>query len=179
MSEDLRIIKTKQNIERVFLKLLETKDFEQITIKDISQQALIGKSTFYYHYTDKYDLAQKLIHQELINYQQLLTKRLALGLQDHLLVQLHQLSQKLLCLRKIRSSEINVDQLIKQALATALEDQLPATISPLTARLLAGLIFECLLAYEDGSFQQSSSSIQQVITQIKDVFQLIYRPHHP
>ncbi|MDD6864570.1 MAG: TetR/AcrR family transcriptional regulator [Lactobacillus sp.] len=46
------------------------KDFEKITIKDICTQAMIGKSTFYYHYEDKYDLARQLAIQSLKNYQQ-------------------------------------------------------------------------------------------------------------
>ncbi|HJF86841.1 MAG TPA: TetR/AcrR family transcriptional regulator [Companilactobacillus farciminis] len=50
---DLRVIKTKKTIENSFWNLLKKKDFEKITIKEITDQALIGKTTFYYHYVDK------------------------------------------------------------------------------------------------------------------------------
>ncbi|NME34562.1 TetR/AcrR family transcriptional regulator [Lactobacillus sp. MRS-253-APC-2B] len=70
MSEDLRIQKSKQAIKNAFLSLLAEKGFEKITIKDICTQVMIGKSTFYYHYEDKYDLARQLAIQSLKNYQQ-------------------------------------------------------------------------------------------------------------
>lgn len=57
---DLRVIKTRKNIENVFLSLLMEKDFHKITIQDILDRALINRSTFYKHYTDKYQLAESL-----------------------------------------------------------------------------------------------------------------------
>lgn len=61
MKEDVRIIKTKKNIEESMLSLLETKDFRRLTIKDICQKSMISKSTFYAHYLDKYDLLEKIV----------------------------------------------------------------------------------------------------------------------
>lgn len=40
MVEDLRIIKTKRNIENAFLELLNVKDFEKITVKEIAEHSL-------------------------------------------------------------------------------------------------------------------------------------------
>lgn len=57
---DLRVIKTKKNIEASFIYLLGQKDFYKITVQDILDKALINRSTFYKHYTDKYQLAQIL-----------------------------------------------------------------------------------------------------------------------
>lgn len=54
---DLRVIKTKQNIENSFVSLLEQKDFHKITVQDILDKALINRTTFYKHYADKYQLA--------------------------------------------------------------------------------------------------------------------------
>ncbi|SUB48579.1 hypothetical protein [Pediococcus pentosaceus] len=39
MVEDLRIIKTKRNIENAFLELLNVKDFEKITVKEIAEHS--------------------------------------------------------------------------------------------------------------------------------------------
>lgn len=60
---DLRVIKTKANIKNTFIELLLKKDFTQITIQNILDQALINRSTFYKHYLDKYDLAEQLIDE--------------------------------------------------------------------------------------------------------------------
>ena len=60
---DLRVIKTKKNIEVSFIYLLAQKDFYKITVQDILDRALINRSTFYKHYTDKYQLAETLCNE--------------------------------------------------------------------------------------------------------------------
>ncbi|SMC26000.1 transcriptional regulator, TetR family [Clostridium acidisoli DSM 12555] len=60
---DLRVIKTKKNIEESFIYLLRQKDFNKITVQDILDRALINRSTFYKHYTDKYQLAETLCNE--------------------------------------------------------------------------------------------------------------------
>ncbi|NEW05960.1 TetR/AcrR family transcriptional regulator [Paenibacillus sp. SYP-B3998] len=63
MNEDIRIYKTKIAIERALIELLKQNDFKDITIKKICDQSLIGRSTFYSHYLDKYDLLEKIVKQ--------------------------------------------------------------------------------------------------------------------
>jgi AcrR family transcriptional regulator len=63
--EDLRVIKTKKNIEHTFIALLKEMSFEKITVRLILERALISKGTFYAHYLDKYDLAEKVVNQYL------------------------------------------------------------------------------------------------------------------
>ena len=62
---DLRIVKTHKNIRGAFIELLSEKDFNAITVQDILDIALINRSTFYKHYTDKYDLAESIAHDFL------------------------------------------------------------------------------------------------------------------
>ncbi|UOQ49000.1 TetR/AcrR family transcriptional regulator [Gracilibacillus caseinilyticus] len=56
---DLRVIRTKESIREAFVKFIEEKGFEAITVKDISTKAKINRGTFYAHYQDKYDLMTK------------------------------------------------------------------------------------------------------------------------
>lgn len=49
---DKRINKTKKNIEKAFLSLLERNSVEQITVTMICASAEISRSTFYDHYED-------------------------------------------------------------------------------------------------------------------------------
>ena len=65
---DLRVVKTKAGIRKAFVELLAEKSFEEITVKDILERAVINRTTFYRHYTDKFDLAQKLSDELLQNY---------------------------------------------------------------------------------------------------------------
>jgi len=58
---DLRVIKTKKFIHDAFLKLMNEKGFEKITINDIAENAQVNRSTFYLHYTDKYNLLEEIV----------------------------------------------------------------------------------------------------------------------
>ncbi|MDZ5723391.1 TetR family transcriptional regulator [Eubacteriaceae bacterium ES2] len=55
---DLRVLKNKQLIKSAFLELLSTKRFEDITVSQICQKALINRSTFYFHYENKVELLE-------------------------------------------------------------------------------------------------------------------------
>lgn len=57
---DLRIIRTQKAIREAFLELLNKKRYEQITIQDIAEKAVVNRNTFYLHYLDKDDLLAKL-----------------------------------------------------------------------------------------------------------------------
>ncbi|MGT2637860.1 TetR/AcrR family transcriptional regulator [Streptococcus ratti] len=56
MKKDLRVEKTTDLIIETFKKLLYKKDYEDITIKELTEKAKINKSTFYRHYRSLDDL---------------------------------------------------------------------------------------------------------------------------
>lgn len=58
---DLRYIKTERAIREAFFALLEEGEFEKITVKDITERALINRNTFYLHYRDKFDLINSIL----------------------------------------------------------------------------------------------------------------------
>lgn len=60
MKKDLRVIKTDRNIRGSFLRLLKEKNFESITVQNILDEALINRTTFYSHFSSKYELAEKI-----------------------------------------------------------------------------------------------------------------------
>lgn len=53
---DPRIQRTRKLIMDSFIDLSTRKDFKDITVKDITEAAMINRATFYYHFEDKYDL---------------------------------------------------------------------------------------------------------------------------
>lgn len=57
---------TDMQIKNSFIKLLENKPFEKITVNNILEDIHISRSTFYRYYDDKYNLISK-IEAELIN----------------------------------------------------------------------------------------------------------------
>ena len=50
----------KENIINAFLRLLAVKDIEGLSVKDIVHQAAVSRSTFYLHFTDKYELMEEV-----------------------------------------------------------------------------------------------------------------------
>ena len=60
---DRRSRKTRIAINNAFWNLMHKKDFEDITIRDITEEADIHRATFYLHYEDKYDLLEKNIRE--------------------------------------------------------------------------------------------------------------------
>ncbi len=53
---DPRIKRTRQLLQEALGKLLETKDFDKISVQDIADTATLNRATFYDHYTDKFGL---------------------------------------------------------------------------------------------------------------------------
>ncbi|KUO73094.1 MAG: TetR family transcriptional regulator [Clostridia bacterium BRH_c25] len=57
---DRRSIRTKKMIRNALSVLIEEKGYNNISITDITTKADINRGTFYLHYTDKYDLLEKI-----------------------------------------------------------------------------------------------------------------------
>lgn len=57
---DPRNERTRKNIMNGFMKLLQKNQFGDITITDITKEAEINRSTFYYHFVDKYELIDEI-----------------------------------------------------------------------------------------------------------------------
>ncbi len=55
---DPRARRTRRLIHQAFVELLSQKDFESITIQDISDHAEMNRTTFYSHFQDKYELLE-------------------------------------------------------------------------------------------------------------------------
>ncbi len=58
---DKRVIKTKKNLYEGLLEVMKEKEFEDIKISDICDKAITTRSTFYDHFSDKYELLNSLI----------------------------------------------------------------------------------------------------------------------
>lgn len=52
---DFRIEKTYRGLHNAFTALLEEKPFENITVNELCEKAMIRRTTFYKHFADKYE----------------------------------------------------------------------------------------------------------------------------
>src|SRR5580698_8904350 len=58
---DPRIRRTRLLLQQALAKLLETKEFDKISVQDIAEAATVNRATFYDHYTDKFDLLECMV----------------------------------------------------------------------------------------------------------------------
>lgn len=61
--EDLRVRRTRKLLQTALMELTIQKGFETVTVKDICEQAMVNRATFYRHYTDKYDLLDQYMEE--------------------------------------------------------------------------------------------------------------------
>ena len=56
---DLRVQRTRKLLWESLVQLVETRDFDSVTVADITANAMVNRATFYRHYEDKYDLLER------------------------------------------------------------------------------------------------------------------------
>jgi AcrR family transcriptional regulator len=62
---DRRILKSQEAIKKAVIELMSEKNFDDITIQDIADRANVNRGTIYLHYSDKFDLLDKLIETHI------------------------------------------------------------------------------------------------------------------
>lgn len=62
---DRRILKSQDALKKAVIELMSEKNFDDITIQDLSDKANVSRGTIYLHYLDKYDLLDKLIEEHI------------------------------------------------------------------------------------------------------------------
>ena len=125
--QDKRVVKTKKNIRETFLTLLGEMPFEKITVTQIASQALIGKTTFYLHYNDKYELAEECIRDFLQTIEDGVRKQcLSAGSENSYLTELAgflgSLTDQILLLNRISFNSFYLYDKIRDTLCAVLKD---------------------------------------------------------
>ena len=67
MTTQKRKTTTKTDLKGALTRLLREKDFEAISVSDITKEAGVNRGTFYLHYVDKFDMMNQLIDEILQN----------------------------------------------------------------------------------------------------------------
>lgn len=61
--EDLRVRRTRKLLQQALIEGSLRKGFAALTVRDITEYAMVNRSTFYRHYLDKYDLLEHHIQE--------------------------------------------------------------------------------------------------------------------
>lgn len=103
---DLRVIKTERALALAMLKLLETRNFSKITVKDLCGEAMVSRSAFYAHFEDKYAL---LIYCIDVLGQKMFESERPLDLYSRLCMILTRVQEKQQLLRHLMLSELDAE----------------------------------------------------------------------
>lgn len=63
MSDNPQFIRTDKAIIQALISILKRKPFEKITVQDILNETPVTRATFYAHYRDKFEIAEKMLGQ--------------------------------------------------------------------------------------------------------------------
>jgi len=55
---DPRVVRTRRLLQDAFASLIQEKDFESITVRDIAERATVNRATFYAHFVDKFEMLE-------------------------------------------------------------------------------------------------------------------------
>ncbi|MEC0240026.1 TetR/AcrR family transcriptional regulator [Paenibacillus dokdonensis] len=55
---DPRVLRTRRLLQDAFASLIQEKDFESITVRDIAERATVNRATFYAHFVDKFEILE-------------------------------------------------------------------------------------------------------------------------
>lgn len=61
--EDVRTLRTKRDLANALVELLREKNFDEVSVQEIVDRALIAKNTFYNNFSDKNDLLSYLFER--------------------------------------------------------------------------------------------------------------------
>lgn len=127
MKNTLTYRRVDKAIMTAFIKLLRDIPFEKLTVHDILEEALVSRYTFYAHFHDKYELAERLQQEVIQDYQSFIKDEVqkveAAGLPrgehhksiDKVSVEFFtRNSDKLLALRSIRTESVDYRNVMKQ-----------------------------------------------------------------
>jgi AcrR family transcriptional regulator len=69
---DLRVRRTRKMLQQALVELTIEKGFAEVTVRDLTERAMVNRSTFYRHYLDKVDLLRQCLTElsELIDSQE-------------------------------------------------------------------------------------------------------------
>jgi AcrR family transcriptional regulator len=126
---DLRQFKSQRDIQAGLIRSLAEKQFNEVTVNDICTQALVGRSTFYHHYADKYALLTEMVTQRATVFDQLLDQRVTDVTRDEPLLALYQQlkgdAQAITCLLQVHEKDGDLSDRYLDSLARHAQALLP------------------------------------------------------
>ena len=68
MKTDLRVLKSRTAIETSFIALVEIKGFQNVTLTEIAEKAMVNRNTIYLNYGSKEEILESIIKASITKY---------------------------------------------------------------------------------------------------------------
>ena len=65
LASNLRVRRTQKLLREALIELIEERDFEALTIGEITERAMVSRAAFYRNYQDKYDLVEQIFEEAM------------------------------------------------------------------------------------------------------------------
>jgi AcrR family transcriptional regulator len=62
---NVRLKRTQKLLREALIELIEERDFESLTVGEITERALVSRAAFYRNYQDKYDLVEQIFEEAM------------------------------------------------------------------------------------------------------------------
>ena len=62
---DLRVRRTQKLLREALIELIEEQGFEALTVREITERAMVSRAAFYRNYHDKYDLVERIFDEAM------------------------------------------------------------------------------------------------------------------
>ena len=122
MSNSTQFSRTDKAIQAALIMLLKEKPFERITVQDILDETPVTRATFYHHYRDKYEIAERML-EEFMKTQRTVREKLSLAKPSSYPSIIHNSlirnREQMEALLKIHTEKVN----FKETLSKELEEQ--------------------------------------------------------
>src|SRR5215469_3186597 len=63
--KNLRLRRTQKLLREALIELIEERDFDSLTVGEITKRAMVSRAAFYRNYQDKYDLVEQIFEEAM------------------------------------------------------------------------------------------------------------------
>lgn len=178
MKQDLRSIRSEENIKKAFIDLLQEQPFDKIKVSEIARNAGIDRQTFYLHYIDKYDLLDKMNKEFMQVFKPILLDRLK-GSHTQAPERIEDIYQKsfpyvnkhrreILSLLKIDTGNICLKRDLKEFVIKRYQEINGIELTSFQQEMLATLYVSSLIIFIKENRKISKKEMEDLLTYIRD-----------
>lgn len=171
---DRRVARTVKRIKQCFGRLLQQKDFMDITVKMICDDADIERKTFYLHFKNKYDLLDSIIEGQFMTFCEKIHQDKDATPVDFYRMALDMIDQHRETFMRIYQGQASllIKERIQQYMLHRLQKRYGTSVDPAIQYFIAAGICGVFESYVNGDIEGSKEQIAQdmawMVVQAKD-----------